>query len=82
MSASRDIVRNWEDIGQGFVPDGFTADDLLVQAFALLAGDSGTEDLLWASMGVEQTMQWLKGHLEQFQQDEAENEEDLLYVRL
>jgi hypothetical protein len=85
MSASRDLVRNWEDIGQGvtfaWAPEGLTADDLLLQAFKQLAGDSEGSELQWVNMNVNETMRWLKGHLEQFAQDEAECEESLLYVR-
>jgi hypothetical protein len=86
MSASRDLVRNWEDIGQGgnvnWVPEGLTADGLLVQAFVLLAKESATADMAWGPMNVSETVQWLKENLEQFAAEEEEVEDDLLYVRM
>lgn len=85
MSASRDLVRSWEDIGQGLVvdwaPEGQSADDLLVQAFVLVAGEKVNADMMWAPMDVAATVKWLKEHLEQFAVEEAEREEGLLYVR-
>ena len=84
MSASRDLVRNWEDIAQGvtvaWAPEGLTADDLLLQAFEQVAGEKGSA-LQWVNMNVNETIRWIKGHLEQFAEDQVDMEEGLLYVR-
>jgi hypothetical protein len=84
MSASREMVRNWEDIGQGltFVSAGvakLSADDLLVQAFVLLAGESNTEDTSWLSVNVEGIIRWLAENLQRFSREE-EGQGNLLYV--
>ncbi|KAH7138983.1 hypothetical protein B0J11DRAFT_515772 [Dendryphion nanum] len=75
MAASRDIVRTWETIGQGvevaWAPEGLSADELLMQAFMMLAGQNHTPDMVWPSMNVVETIKWLNGHLLQFSQDEA-----------
>ena len=84
MSASREMVRNWEDIGQGlnFVSASaakLSADDLLVQAFVLLAGESNTGDTSWLSVNVEGIIRWLAENLHRFSSDE-EGQGNLLYV--
>jgi hypothetical protein len=83
MSASRDLIRNWEDMRPGVTlpqtPESFTADDLLMQAFVLLAGESA-KDMMWSPMNVRETITWLRGQLEQFR-EEAEGDECLLYLR-
>jgi hypothetical protein len=61
---------------------GLTADDLLVQAFILLAGDNATPDMLWTPMNMSETVRWLRSNTEQFAAEEAaEGEKALLYVR-
>jgi hypothetical protein len=76
-------IRNWEEIGPGVTlpqtPESFTADDLLMQAFVLLAGESA-KDMMWSPMNVRETITWLRGQLEQFR-EEAEGDECLLYLR-
>jgi hypothetical protein len=86
MSASRDLVRNWEDIGQliqGCAEEGLTADDVLVQAFVLLAGDSATADMGWVppTMNVDGAVRWLREQVE-LEAEQAEGNEGLLYVRM
>ena len=83
MSASREMIRNWEDIEQGlnFVSAGaakLTADEVLVYAFVLLAGDD-TADTTWASVNVQGIIRWLAENLERFSSDE-EGQGNLLYV--
>lgn len=84
MSASREMVRNWEDIGQGlnFVSTSaakLSADDLLVQAFVLLAGENNTENTSWLSVNVEGIIRWLAENLQRFSRDE-QGQGNLLYV--
>jgi hypothetical protein len=87
MSASRDLAASWEDIDSGLLAgsatEGLTAEHLLVEAFALLASDQATADtaMVWPQMNVKETVQWLRGHLEEFAAMEADMEEGLLYVR-
>ena len=67
MAASRDIVRSWETVSQGgevaWAPEGLSADDLLVQAFTMLAGKSNSQEMAWSPMNVAETVKWLQGHL-------------------
>ena len=85
MSASRELVDNWQEIGQGvdvlWTPSP-SADDLLVQAFELLAGESNTPDLVWAPVDAAAIIKWLSDNLQQFAEEERahENQGQLFYL--
>lgn len=84
MSASREMIRNWEDIGQGLnfaSADAakLSADEVLVHAFVLLAGESNMPDTTWLSVNVEGIIRWLAENLQRFSVEE-EGQGSLLYV--
>jgi hypothetical protein len=85
MSASRELVDSWQEIGQGVDVLGapsLSADDLLVQAFVLLAGESNTPDLVWAPVDAAAIIKWLSDQLQQFAEEERahENQGQLFYL--
>jgi hypothetical protein len=81
MRASRELVDSWQEIGQRWTPS-LSADDLLVQAFVLLAGESNTPDLVWAPVDAAAIIKWLSDNLQQFAEDERahENQGQLFYL--
>lgn len=76
MSASRGLVHSWGEIGKGLrlarAPN-LSADELLVQAFIVLAGDSNTSDMSWSSVDVAEIIRWLDEELHQFDLEEEED---------
>ncbi|KAF2727427.1 hypothetical protein EJ04DRAFT_505727 [Polyplosphaeria fusca] len=86
MSASREVVRNWQEIAQGvegqWAPS-VSADDLLVQAFVLLAGESNTPDLAWGPLNEAAMIKWLSEKVQQFADEHrghAESAGQLFYL--
>ena len=78
--APGDVYNEGAQCTVAWAPEGLTADDLLLQAFKQVAGEKGSE-LQWVNMNVNETIRWLKSHLEQFAEDQVDIEEGLLYVR-
>lgn len=77
MSASRDIIRNWEAIGES-ITHRIDSDDLLVGAFHTLAGARAAQEFSWPPMNVKHTVRWLRESCEEFAPDGNE-EEGLTY---
>ncbi|KAF2016234.1 hypothetical protein BU24DRAFT_462414 [Aaosphaeria arxii CBS 175.79] len=79
MSASRDIVRSWDEIAQTinllWAPEGLNTDGLLVQAFGVLAGQRNADIIAWGPLGVEETIRWLDAHVKENAAEEKRGEE-------
>ncbi|KAJ4322084.1 hypothetical protein N0V94_002552 [Neodidymelliopsis sp. IMI 364377] len=75
MGASQTIITNFEDIGQGFgLGYGLVVnrDELLRQAFVVLAGEKFAVEMLWKPIEFTSYMGWLGENLETFRKTEEE----------
>lgn len=75
MSATREMIRSFEDIAQVAGP-GADHDELLRQALVVLAGTKYAVELQWKSVEFVGLMQWLANALENY---EKEQEGDTVY---
>ncbi|KAJ4350212.1 uncharacterized protein N0V89_008833 [Didymosphaeria variabile] len=75
MSATREIIRSFEDIAQ-VAGAGADHDELLRQALVVLAGNKYAVELQWKNVEFVGLMQWLAGALESY---EKEQEGDTVY---
>lgn len=79
MGATRELIRNWEDIGQVAGAGAADKDELLRQAFVVLAGEKYAVELQWKSVEFTGVMRWLAEHLEGFRREEEEEGEGVYY---
>jgi len=74
MSATREILRSYQDITQ--VTDaGADHDELLRQAFVVLAGNKYAVELQWKTVDFVKHVQWLAPHLEAYEREQDEGTE-------
>lgn len=79
MGASRELLRNYEDITQVAGSD-VDNDELLRQAFVVLAGPKYAVELQWKTVEFMGAMEWLSVHLERFRREEEEEGEGVYFV--
>ncbi|KAF2633668.1 hypothetical protein BU25DRAFT_405537 [Macroventuria anomochaeta] len=77
MGATQTIITNFEDIGQGFgVGHGHglmvDRDELLRQAFVVLAGEKFAVEMLWKPIEFTRVVSWLGESVEPFRKTEEE----------
>ena len=75
MGATQTIMVNFEDIGQGFgLRNGLVVDrdELLRQAFVVLAGEKFAVEMLWKSIEFTRIVSWLGESVEPFRKTEEE----------
>jgi hypothetical protein len=75
MGATQTIIANFEDIGQGFgLEYGLVVDkdELLRQAFVVLAGEKYAVEMLWKPIEFTRVVSWLGENLEPFRKTEEE----------
>lgn len=79
MGATRELIRNYEDIAQ-VAGVGADNDEYLRQAFVVLAGEKYAVELQWKNVEFTGVMRWLADHLEAFRRDEEEEGEGVYFV--
>ena len=75
MGATQTIIANFEDIGQGFgLGSGLLVDrdELLRQAFVVLAGEKFAVEMLWRPIEFTRVVSWLGESAESFRKTEEE----------
>ncbi|CAI6340129.1 unnamed protein product [Periconia digitata] len=80
MSATRELLRAYQDIAPISSGRDSDNDELLRQAFVVLAGSKYAVEMQWASVEFDGVMRWLANHLEGFIRDEEEQGEGKYYV--
>ncbi|PSN67277.1 hypothetical protein BS50DRAFT_494499 [Corynespora cassiicola Philippines] len=75
MGATQQLILNWQDIGPGV-----DKDELLRQAFVVLAGEKYAVEMQWKSVEFSGTVSWLSEHLESFREDEKREGDGLYYL--
>ncbi|PVI06083.1 hypothetical protein DM02DRAFT_582997 [Periconia macrospinosa] len=80
MSATRELLRAYQDIA--IISSGRDSDndELLRQAFVVLAGSKYAVEMQWANVEFDGVMRWLSNHLEAFMRDEEEQGEGRYYL--
>ncbi|KAF2678419.1 hypothetical protein K458DRAFT_480896 [Lentithecium fluviatile CBS 122367] len=80
MGATQELMRSFEDMAAQVTGSGADCDELLRQAFVVLAGNKYAVEMRWDPIEFTTVMRWLGEHLESFQRDEEEEGEGVYFV--
>jgi hypothetical protein len=79
MGATQELIRGFEDMAQ-VLGNGADSDELLRQAFVLVAGNKYAVEMRWETVEFTSVVRWLADHLATFQREEQEEGEGVYYV--
>jgi hypothetical protein len=80
MGATQELIRSYENMAVQVAGSGADNDELLRQAFVMLAGNKYAVEMRWESVEFTSVMRWLADHLESFRREEEEEGEGVYFV--